>query len=389
MDTNHRGGPPGFVRVVSNNRLETILVYPEYSGNRLYQTLGNLYTTPKAGLVFPDYDTGDVLFLTGTTEILFGKDAASILPRSNLAVVLRVTATRYVQQGLAFRGVAGEPSPYNPPVRFLANERKTPDAQTKNAKAAYAKLLAKTILTPTIARFKFSMSDSEIAGRWQPGQYVAFSFEDELSHGYSHMRDDDPQSINDDFSRTFTISSRPGSDSFHNEFEITIRKVGKATNFLFNAQAGIEVPLRGFGGTFKIEQNLSENISFIAGGIGITPLLAQIADVDPARIQLLWTVNARDIGLVTDTLARSPNLARSTTIFMSSADDRPRDRYSEELEELKQSGACIIPRRILASDVQDNDGIFSKWYLCTGTPLRKALLDWLTGKDTIFEDFNY
>lgn len=42
MDTNIRGGPPGFVRVQSNESSGAVLVYPEYSGNRLYQTLGNL-----------------------------------------------------------------------------------------------------------------------------------------------------------------------------------------------------------------------------------------------------------------------------------------------------------------------------------------------------------
>ena len=47
MGTNHRGGSPGFVRVASNKPGPggCTLVYPEFSGNRLYQTLGNLYTT--------------------------------------------------------------------------------------------------------------------------------------------------------------------------------------------------------------------------------------------------------------------------------------------------------------------------------------------------------
>lgn len=65
MDTNHRGGPQGFVRVLSNDEDGLTFIYPEYSGNRLYQTLGNLVETPQAGFVFPDFSTGDVLYLTG------------------------------------------------------------------------------------------------------------------------------------------------------------------------------------------------------------------------------------------------------------------------------------------------------------------------------------
>ncbi|KAJ5773173.1 hypothetical protein N7457_008069 [Penicillium paradoxum] len=114
MDTNTRGGPAGFMRVESNNASGAVIVYPEYSGNRLYQTLGNLATTPLAGFVVPDFDTGNVLYFTGSTETLVGKDAAAILPRSNLAVRVTIAAAVFVENGLSFRGEAGELSPYNP-----------------------------------------------------------------------------------------------------------------------------------------------------------------------------------------------------------------------------------------------------------------------------------
>lgn len=199
MGTNHRGGSPGFVRVAKNDTSGTLLVFPEYSGNRLYQTLGNLYTSPRAGLVFPDFDSGDALYLTTSTEVILGKDASAVLPRSNLVVKLHVSAARFVKNSLSFRGNNLERSPYNPPVRYLPAEKALPDAQTSNSRANYAKLLARDRLTATIARFRFSISDPEASGRWTPGQYVALAFDDELSAGYSHMRDDDPQSLNDDY----------------------------------------------------------------------------------------------------------------------------------------------------------------------------------------------
>ncbi len=196
MGTNHRGGQPGFVRVAKNDSSETVLVYPEFSGNRLYQTLGNLYTTPRAGLIFPDFDSGDALYLTTTTEVVIGKDAATILPRSNLVVKLHVLAARLVKNALSFRGDNLKRSPYNPSVRYLPAEKALPDAQSK---VVHAKLLARHPLTPTIARFRFGISDPEASSCWTPGQYVALAFEDKLSLGYSHMRDDDPKSLNDDY----------------------------------------------------------------------------------------------------------------------------------------------------------------------------------------------
>jgi len=391
MGTNHRGGPPGFVRVERNDASGVMLVYPEYSGNRLYQTLGNLYADPQAGLVFPDYDTGDVLYLTGSTLIKIGKDAATTLSRSNLAVEIHVEAARFVQQGLSFRGRPGELSPYNPPVRFLPREQAMPDSQTQDSKVAYAKLLARELLTPTIARFKFRISDPEVAGRWKPGQYVALAFEDELSAGWSHMRDDDPRSLNDDYVRTFTVSSAPGSQFGEDVFEITIRNVGTVTGFLFhqNVRAGLEVPLRAFGGTFTVSQGSDEIVPFVAGGIGITPLLAQLPELDLKRLRLFWTVNVRDIGLVTDTFDRCPGLAQSAQVFVSGNEDSMSAENQKAIERLRQIGARIATRRILASDVQAERGLSSTWSLCTGTTLRKSLLDWLQGKKVVYEDFNY
>jgi len=389
MDTNHRGGPPGFVRLVSNDSTGAVFVYPEYSGNRLYQTLGNLQTTPQAGLVFPNFDTGDVLYVTGTTEILVGKDASSLLPRSNLTVKVTVIASRFVQNGLTFRGSVGEPSPYNPPVRFLTTERRMPDTQAKKTDVVYAKLLRKTHLTPTIARFRFSICDPVAAGTWTPGQYVALAFEDELSMGYSHMRDDDPRSLNDDYLRTFTVSSTPGTELPNDEFEITIRKVGGVTGFLFrqSERTALEIPLRGFGGEFAVQQRAEDGmISFVAGGIGITPLLAQLPHLDTARLRLFWTLAVRDVGLVADTFRRFPTLPGSTSLFITGEESTISDDERTMLRDVAASGAKVERRRMLGADLHADS---ATWYICTGTALRKTLLEWLGGREVVYEDFNY
>lgn len=390
MGTNHRGGPPGFVRVFVDDDA-TFVVWPEYSGNRLYQTLGNLQTTPQAGLVFPDFDTGDVLFLTCTTEILVGKQAAALLPRSNVAVKARVEAVRFVRQGLSFRGQLGERSPYNPPVRYLTSERPSSDGQIVNERVAYAKLIGRDLLTPTIARLRFSISDPEAAGRWTPGQYVALVFEDELSAGYSHMRDDDPKSLNDDYVRTFTVSSAMGQGLPHDEFEVTMRSVGEVTRFLLRQQvrSRLEVPLKGFGGSFTITQPADGTIAFVAGGVGVTPLLAHLFHLDLSRVRLFWTVNIRDIGLVKDTFERHAALIPSTRLFVSGVRDDQDTDAKTALTLLERSQAHIHPRRMVASDVQGDRSPNSTWYLCTGTALRKSLLTWLVDKDVEYEDFDY
>jgi len=239
---------------------------------------------------------------------------------------------------------------------------------------------------------KFSISDPETAGRWNPGQYVALAFEDELSAGYSHMRDDDPKSLNDDYVRTFTVSSSiTGPDSHHNEFEITMRNVGEVTRFLFRQQlrSGLEVPLKGFGGTFTISQSSTETIQFVAGGIGITPILAYLPHLDLKHLKLYWTINVQDVGLVVDTFGQHPALASSTSLFISGITENNNVEAKAVVAELERSGASVSTRRMQVSDLQGEQNTSSKWYVCTSTAFRQTLMAWLSGKHVLFEDFNY
>lgn len=66
-DVSHRGGPPGFVSVDDAGTLS----WPDYSGNFLFNTLGNLVVDARAGLLFVDFATGARLQLTGRAEIVW------------------------------------------------------------------------------------------------------------------------------------------------------------------------------------------------------------------------------------------------------------------------------------------------------------------------------
>ena len=204
------------------------------------------------------------------------------------------------------------------------------------------------------------------------------------------MRDDDPKSINDDYVRTFTVSSNVGQNLQHDEFEITFRNVGVVTDFLFKQQvrAGLEVPLKGFGGTFEIPQPAGVVVPFVAGGVGITPLLSYIPQLDLTNVRLFWTINIRDIGLVEDTFTRNPSLMSSTVIFISGIDSS-NVQTTASIFELGRSKATLVTRRMVASDIQLELDLASTWYICAGKALRHSLLQWLPGKEVVFEDFDY
>jgi predicted pyridoxine 5'-phosphate oxidase superfamily flavin-nucleotide-binding protein len=72
VDVSHRGGRPGFVRVREREgTLATQLTIPDFRGNFIFNTFGNLEVNPRAGIVCADFRTGDVLSLTGTARVIW------------------------------------------------------------------------------------------------------------------------------------------------------------------------------------------------------------------------------------------------------------------------------------------------------------------------------
>lgn len=67
MDISHRGGMPGFIQVTNKNSL----IFPDYPGNNLFNTLGNIIQNPNVGLFFFDFENGDTLQLTGKAQIIW------------------------------------------------------------------------------------------------------------------------------------------------------------------------------------------------------------------------------------------------------------------------------------------------------------------------------
>ena len=67
VDASHRGGKPGFVRVENDRRL----LFADYPGNNMFNSLGNITSYPRAGLLFPDFQSGATLQITGEADIIW------------------------------------------------------------------------------------------------------------------------------------------------------------------------------------------------------------------------------------------------------------------------------------------------------------------------------
>ncbi len=78
IEASHRGGDPGFIEILETGSLRI----PDYIGNSMYSTLGNIYENPKAALLFVDYVKGEILQLSGKAELQFNQESKEDLYKS-------------------------------------------------------------------------------------------------------------------------------------------------------------------------------------------------------------------------------------------------------------------------------------------------------------------
>ena len=84
-DCSYKGGMPGFVRVVD----EQTLVFPDYDGNGMFRSLGNIKVNPQVGLLFIDFEQGNRMRVNGRAALHFDDPLLAEYPGAQL--IVRVT----------------------------------------------------------------------------------------------------------------------------------------------------------------------------------------------------------------------------------------------------------------------------------------------------------
>lgn len=109
-DISHRGGIKGVIEIEDDNTL----VVPDYQGNYIFNTFGNLLINERAGLLFIDFETGDLMHLKGKAEITELGEYGNTFPGAQRILKIEVTQSSISEQSLPLRWKFIENSPFSP-----------------------------------------------------------------------------------------------------------------------------------------------------------------------------------------------------------------------------------------------------------------------------------
>lgn len=123
LDASHRGGEPGFVEIVDDGSLRI----PDYPGNSMFNTLGNIRSYPRAGLLFPDFQRGAMLQVTGVARLdLFAEDQSGRTGGTGRFWSVMPKRVRLWHTGLGAAWELIDSSPFNPRSAPAGSQQETP-----------------------------------------------------------------------------------------------------------------------------------------------------------------------------------------------------------------------------------------------------------------------
>lgn len=251
-DVSHRGGRPGFVHVEDDG---TLLV-PDFLGNHLFMTLGNLAVNPRAGVLFIDFDSGELLTLTGRAEVIWDGEllkSISAFEGAERAWRFHVDAGWRLSEALPLRWRFRDWSPNS----LITGTWEEAAARQKSARLGQSwrpYRVARIVDESRVIRsFHLQPADGLALPPFRAGQHLPIR----LSEAGS--------------TRNYTISSAPGDD----HLRLSIKREGLVSTRMHDAlKVGDVIQAQGPRGQFTLDATAGRPAVLIGAGVGITPMVA-------------------------------------------------------------------------------------------------------------------
>lgn len=280
VDVSHRGGRPGFVRVDD----DLTLTIPDYLGNFHFNTLGNFLLTPKAGLLFPDFENGHLLSLTGTVEILWDSNETEFFEGAERLWRFKIDHGYWMKNAL--------------PLRWKLD-----------------KYSANTLLTGTWEEAEKKRQAEEDRNQWQPYTITQITAESSVikSFNLTPVKNQRPSFVpgqfitvkatisNNEVIRTYTVSSSPHDSDYRISVKREATTDKTKPDGIFSCYLHDEIKLgdtlevKAATGDFIFDTQIERPAVLISGGVGITPMVSMARY---ALVEAIRTRNPRKLTLI-------------------------------------------------------------------------------------------
>ncbi|MBO9552785.1 pyridoxamine 5'-phosphate oxidase family protein [Pseudomonas sp.] len=253
VDVSHRGGRPGFVRVEGNR-----LTLPDYAGNLHFNTLGNLLENPRAGLLFVDFSSGDVLQVTGRTEVILDSPLIMAFEGAERLWTLDIEQVVLRRAAVSLRWAFQEYAPTSLMTGTWA-EAEQRLQQRERQRQWLAWRVARVEQESRDIRSFYFAADEPVA--FLPGQHIPVRI---------------PLGSDAPLIRTYSLSCAP-SDGY---LRISVKAQGPASRYLHErVRAGDRLEVRLPMGSFTLDSTSDRPVVLIGAGVGITPLIAMLREL--------------------------------------------------------------------------------------------------------------
>ncbi|MEQ8652496.1 MAG: pyridoxamine 5'-phosphate oxidase family protein [Kiloniellales bacterium] len=254
VDVSHRGGKAGFVRIGADD----LLTIPDFAGNLLFNTLGNLLVNPRAGLLFVDFESGDLLYLAGRGTVILDSPEIAAFRGAERLWTFKVERSIRLQAALPFRFVFAESA-----ATSLATgswEEAAGALEAGRLANSWRPYRVDKIVRETAAVRSFFLVPTDGKGlpSYRPGQFLPI-----------RIAGAEP------LLRSYTLTSLVGDP----HLRITVKREaeGRASRKLHDSiVAGSVIEAMGPRGDFLLDLAVKRPAVFLSGGIGITPMLAML-----------------------------------------------------------------------------------------------------------------
>lgn len=365
-DISHRGGRPGFVKIEEDNTI----VFPDFSGNNHFNTLGNIRANPVAGLLFIDFNSGDLLYLTGRAKIIWDGELLRTFDGAERLVRIALDQARLIKAAMPIRWdfVDNSPSLEKTGTWQQVDER----LAARNAGNIYREYTVFRVVpeSENIVSFYLEPQHSDQIHCHKAGQFLPIEVQ--------------PPETPEPIHRTYTISNAPNGKYFR----LTIKREpptrpnvtpGLASNYFHDfVEPGTTIRAMSPRGKFALDKSSTRPIVLISAGVGITPMISMLEQLANDRLgcgcnRKVWFIHATQNGK-THAFASAVRKLTENWQYLSShicyskpGDD---DVKGSDYHSSGHVGIDLIKSLLPLDDYE--------YYLCGPAPFMQSVFDGLT-----------